>query len=139
MSKGSSKSASTQTSTVNDSKIYAESGAVAASGGSTINYLASDVAMAALETAADLGKASISQSGEVLTGVLDLADKNAAVTEASRISNNNLAQSLAETAIQNVKESAQSDQIQLVSVIAKYGALIVGGLAVVLFLFRSRK
>jgi hypothetical protein len=137
MAKTKSTAKTSQSSVTTDNKVVASDNAITATGGSTINFLSKDVAMGALETAADLGKSAISFSGDALTGILDLADKNAAVTEASRIGNNNLAQSLAETAIQNVKESAQSDQIQLVTVIAKYGAIIVGALVVVFFLFRK--
>lgn len=137
MAKTKSSAKTAQTSTTTDNKVVTGDNSITATGGSTINYLSDDVAMGALETAAALGKEAISFSGDALTGLLDLADKNAAVTEASRIGNNNLAESLANTAIQNVKESAQSDQIQLVTVIAKYGAIIVGALVVVFFLFRK--
>lgn len=101
--------------------IVGEGGVSASGKGSTINYLSADVAMKAMETAAALGKAAISASGDSL------------------VTANQTAAQLAANAIENVKESAQSDQTQLVAIIGKYGAWAVGGLVLVLILLRAKK
>ena len=132
---GGSKTSSTATqSTTNTDNSVGGSSGVIATGGSTINYLDKDVAMAALDKATELGKAAFGQSDNFLQGALKIADKSAAVTEASRIANNNLAQNLAETAISRVQQSAQSDPVQVVNTLAKYGAWALAGIAAIVAL-----
>ena len=126
-------STANQTTTNTDNSVGGSSGIIA-TGGSTINYLDKDVAMAALDKATELGKAAFGQSDNFLQGALKFADNSAAVTEASRIANNNLAQTLAETAISRVQQSAQSDPVQVVNTIAKYGAWALGGIAAIVAL-----
>ena len=141
MSSSKSNSYSTQSSATTYNKIVADNGSIAASGGSTINYLSKDVAMEALDTAVELGKASIGQSGDVLAGVLELADRNATITENSRIGNTNLARDLATTAIDKVVKNNESADVQVLGTVGKYAAWIVGGIAVIFglfFLFRSK-
>jgi hypothetical protein len=142
-SKSESKPITTTTSNVEttDNKIVADNGSIAASGGSTINFLSKDVAMEALETAVELGKASIGQSGAFLDGVIQVADANAQLTENSRIGNANLALDLAQTAIDKVVKNNESADVQVLSVVGKYGAWIAGALAAafaLFFIFRSK-
>lgn len=142
MSKSKSSSASSQSSATTDNKIVAEAGAVAASGGSTINFLSSDVALAALETARDLGESSLAFSGQAISGVVKIADQNAAITEASRVDNNNLARDLANTAISKVEQNARPVEAQVLGVVGKYGAIIaavVAGLIGLALVFRRQK
>ena len=140
-SKTESKPTNISTVKTTDNKIVADNGSIAASGGSTINFLSKDVAMEALETAVELGKASIGQSGKFLDGVIKVADSNAQLTENSRIGNANLARDLAQTAIEKVVKNNESADVQVLSVVGKYGAWIAGAIAAALalfFIFRSK-
>lgn len=141
MAKSKSSSKPVTNANTTDNKVVTGDNSVTATGGSVINFLSKDVAMEALDTAVELGKASIGQSGEVLAGVLELADRNATITENSRIGNNNLARDLATTAIDKVVKNNESADVQVLSVVGKYGAWIVGGIAVIfgLFLFFRQK
>jgi len=129
----------TQKTDIRDSSV--SGGSISATQGSTINYLDSNVAMAALETATNLGKASLSQSGDFVTGVLQLADKQSAQVEAARVGNNNLAKDLAETAISKVQQSGQSDSVQTVGALtSKTGAIVaIVALLGLLFFFNKGK
>jgi hypothetical protein len=175
----SSSSSTTQTTQV-DNSVVAGSGAITATGGSTINYLDKDVAMGAMDVATELGKRSLSLSGEAISGALDFADtasrrsnefadtanrrsyefaddanrrsydfaqsnqeatikildRNADVTEATRVGNANLARDLSNTLASKLEKNTQSADVTLIQTVGKYAAVIAGIVAVAVFLSR---
>lgn len=141
MSSSSSKSNASQSSSTTDNRVVAAEGSITATGGSTINYLDADVAQGAMDLAQSLGNSGLALASNTIEGgfqtFIELADRQALVTEASRVANNNLAQSLAETAISKVTKNAENPNVAVVESAAKaaqFVALGAGVIALVIYL-----
>lgn len=140
MSSSSSKSNASQSSSTTDNRVVAAEGSITATGGSTINYLDKDVALGAMDLSEALGKAGLSLASTTVEGgfqtFIQLADQQAKVTEASRVANNNLAQSLAETAISKVTKNAENPNVAVVDSVTKaaqFVALASGVIGLVIY------
>jgi hypothetical protein len=133
-------STASQTTTNTDSSVGGSSGVIA-TGNSTINYLGENVAMSALDTASELGRAGLSASGDFVAAAVKINADNATVTENSRIGNNNLARDLAYNAIEKVQALAQPAEVQAANVAGKYIVYIAAAAAAVgvaFFAFRKK-
>ena len=133
-------STANQTTTNTDSSVNGSSG-VTATAGSTINFLDKNVAMAALDSATELGKAGLSASGAFVDAAVKMNADNATVTENSRIGNNNLARDLAYNAIDKVQALAQPADVQAANVTGKYIVYLAAAAAAVgvaFFAFRKK-
>ncbi len=186
---GGSSSSSTSTTQTNqtDNSVVAGSGAITATGGSTINYMDANVAMGALDAASELGKRSLALSGDTISGAFDFADtanrragevaqgsldfarraqegafdfadtanrrgyafaesnqdatirildRNADVTEATRVGNANLARDMSATLADKLEKNTQPADVTLVQTLGKYAAIITGVIVVAMFMSR---
>lgn len=104
----------------------------------SITTLDADVANNAITVSAELGKQALALSGETIAGAYELFDRQAAITEASRIGNENLARDTVQTLASKLERNTQNDAVTLLQTVGKYAAVSILGL-VLLFLFFRRK
>lgn len=132
-------STSSSTSSANyDNRVAADAGAIVLSGGSSVEQLSDDVAIATIEAAVEMNStgAALAETlnADALDTVRDVSTTAVDTVRSVTETNSNLAEDLATLVAQNANPDAQNS-----STMIKYGAAAVVALAVVFLIFNRRK